>query len=311
MMNMINVTKISKGILPLLFIFICLSQISYAEHKTALPQDYKEAICEKQKQINSATAIQSNDKGQLMVELASLFLKDQDQERAFQTFLNALENTQIEQNKKDNPEQEQIYQKALAVYFDHNGGSTKEKAQNIITEFEPTLKDHPYAHQLAYLIAIAHANLNQYDQFFSLFYNSYRVYPQHFLAYKTKAILHIKLFERARTESERELQREAISKNLELALEKEPRDDTLYKLLITFSSPEKKQEQVRRSLNKIHDANIMISRCDIMFFVQEAVDAQEYSLAKRMLEKARGWYQQSKIITAAQKYLDAHMPTEQ
>lgn len=271
-------------------------------------EDYKAAISIRQKELST---VQPKDKGRLLVELAVLFLQDQDQEKAFQTFLEALSKTDLENDTIDTPEDNVLYQNALTIYFDHSEGSPKDKAKKIIESFQPLLERHQKAHLLAYLVALAHANLGSYREFFELFYNSYRFHPNHFLAYKTKAILHIKLFERARTETEREFQRKTVLENLEQASEKEPQDDMLYKLMISFSLKEKKQEQVRRCLNKILDANIIIPRGDILFFVQEAVDAGEQKLAKRLLEKARKWYQQSKIINSAQAYLDAHTQIEQ
>lgn len=273
--------------------------------KTAPVNDYKSAIKNKQNQIEAA---EMKEKSRLLVELAILFLHDQEQEKAFYTYLEAINLVHLQPAVVDLPLSDSLYCDALTIYFDHNGGTSKEKAQKIYNKYFSIVKQKPDSYLLSYVVAMALANLGRYDEFFELFLHSYTYFPEHFLAYKTKAILHIKLYERARTEKLREYEQDLIYKNLELAMEKEPKDDTLYKLMITFSSQKKKPELVRRCLNKILDGNIILPRGDILFFVQEAVDIGEYKQAQSLIEKSRTWYQQSKIINSAQAYLDAHTP---
>lgn len=266
--------------------------------------DYKKAIEFQKKKLTSDVNV---DQGAVLKALAVLYLKDQDQEQAFETFLKSLDYAKRINCPKMTDAEESTYKAALAIYFDHKSGTNpKETAQVLIRQFAAELKRQPDNHQLAYLVALARANLNQYEEFFDLFYRAYGCYPDHFLAFKTKAILHIKLLERKKTEAERKVQREEVISNFEKALTIEPQDVTLYKLLITFASPETKQDQVRRCLNKIMGGNIIIPRSDVIFYVQEAVDAKENTLAQQFLDRAREWYQQSRIITAAQNYLDAH-----
>lgn len=280
-----------------------------AKERNALAfADYKSAIRSKQEQI---AAVGLSEKSRHLVELAILFLKDQEQEKAFSTYLQALDAVPVKTSGSDDASvSDGTYCDALAIYFDHQSGTPKEKAQKIYNKYYSVVKEKCDVDLLTYIVAISLANLGRYDDFFELFYRSYQSLPNHFLAYKTKAILHIKLYERARTEKEREQQGELIQKNLELALAREPKDDTLYKLMITFSLQKNKTQQVRRCLNKIFDDNIILPRGDILFFVQEAVDVGEYKLAQSFIEKSRTWYPQSKIITSAQAYLDAHLPKE-
>lgn len=276
----------------LIFCCICLSG-------HAIEDNYKKAIIAQKDLITNA---EDQQKGRLLKDLALLYLKDQDQEHSFEAFLESLDKASIQKIPEMTNADRKLYEEALAAYL--KGSVPRETAQKMISQFGPKLKENPENHLLGYLVAIAHANLNQFEDFFNLFYREYEFYPDHFLAFKTKAILHIKLMERKRTEKERQLQREIVLKNFKIALEREPNDVTLYKLLITFSSPETKAQQVQQCLNKIIADNIIIPRSDVIFYVQEAVDIGEPALAQRFIDKAREWYQQSRIITASQDYIN-------
>jgi hypothetical protein len=284
--------------------FVLQAKASEQLQKALDEGDYKTAIHAYQQQLEQSPL---EEKGWLLKKLAIIKFKDQEQEKAFQIFLEALEIA------PDNspacsltPDEEALYQKALSVYLDHNNGSPQIISEKIYRIYEPVLMQQPHLHLLAYLVASACANLGKYEEFFNLFYDSYCFYPNHYLAYKTKAILHIKLLERARTATERETQRWAIFQDLSKAIEKQPTDDSLYKMLIVFSPEEKKNYLLCDSLNKIIDGNMIIPRADMSFYVQKAVDAKEYALAQRFIDKAREWYRYSRVIDSAQQYLDAH-----
>lgn len=267
-------------------------------------EDYKQAI-DVQK-VRIAEEGDSN-KAELIKQLAVLYLKDQNQEMAFESFLASLASLKEEPAEKETEGEGALYQKALETYLGTaHFSSSKEKSKQMIEEYAPLLKEHPTPWQLAYLVALAYANIDQYEEFFNLFFRSYRYYPRHFLSYKTKGILHIKLMERRRDEALRKAERAAALQDFELALALEPKDESLYRLLITFSFPETKSEQAQRCLNKIVEGNIIVSRSDIMFYVQAAIEAKDVVLAQRFVDKARVWYAQSKIVDAAQIYIDNH-----
>lgn len=237
-------------------------------------------------------------------ELAFLYLKDQDQEHAFESFLQLLDILQVEEVPP--PYDPQLYQEAFAIYIDSRAETPQATAAILLEKLLPILKEKPDQFLLDYFVAIAYANLSKYDEFFKHFERAYHYYPRHYLAYKTKAILHIKLLERTRGERERIAQRQKIVENLMLAVDKEPHDTTIYKLLISFSPQEKKSGQVRLCLNKIINDNIMIPRNELMFYVIEAVETNQRDLAEQFIIQAHEWYPQSRIIKSAQKYLDAH-----
>lgn len=268
-------------------------------------EDYKKTIRIHQEQL---TRIPEDKQATYIKELALLYLKDQDQEKAFEVFLQALDLCQSAnvQDSLFTPYDEEAYRKVLAIYLDPSSESTQATAQQLIQEVRSILQAKSDQHILEYFMAIAYANLGKYADFFEHFYSAYRYYPDHYLAYKTKAILHLKLLERTRDEGQRNIQRQKIIDNLHLAIEREPSDITIYRLLITFSPKEKKRELVQLSLNKIINGNIIIPRTHLMFYVIEATDIKDPELAQRFISRAKEWYPESRIAISAQKYLDAH-----
>lgn len=260
----------------------------------------KESI---QRQVSIIQEAKPNEKGEALKKLAVLYLYEQNQELAFEVFLDALANAELITTATvvQSKEETEKYEQALAIYLDHQL-SVQESSKKIVLTYAPLLQKQKND-LLAYLVAIAYANLNLYHEFFDHFYYAYLSHPTHFLAYKTKAILHIKLLERRRTESERQKERSEVITHFEKAIACESSDVTLYKLLITFSSPEIKSKQVVQCLNKIIAGNMMIPRNDIMFYVQEAVDADERILAQKFIDKAQIWYPRSRLVAIAQEYI--------
>lgn len=272
----------------------------------------QQAIAIEQREFRKAIEIQhekithaeSASKAEYLKELALLYLKDQDQEKAITAFLEALSlmpNTTVSATTAPD---EAEYKKAFAIYLDPAAESPRVTAINLLKALKPVLDAKPDQYLLDYFVAIAYANLGRYEEFFAHFYRAYKFYPAHYLAFKTKAVMHIKLLERIREESEKGIQRQLVTDNLMLALEQEPLDTTIYKLLISFSPKEKKREQVQLCLNKIINGNIMIPRSELMFYVMEAVDVSDRALAQRFIDRSKEWYPQSRIVTSAQNYLD-------
>lgn len=296
-----------KQVLSYFFLFLLSTTLALASDeadKAVLQGNFKKAI-ELYKVLIPKK--QGEDKELLQLKLAKAFLKDQDQEKGFKTFLELLGKIKTKTAPSMSKEEKVHYEKALATYLDHRGGKPLEIAKKIVTEFSPISNKQPNAHHLAYILAAAHANLGQFEKFFDLFYRSYRFYPDHFLAYKVKAVLHVKLFEKCHDTSDREFHRKEILTSLSKALERQPKDTSLYKFLILFSSEEQKAEILRTCLNKIIDKNIILPRSDIAFYVEEAVKAKDLILARRFVDKARSWYQYSRVINAAQQYIDKHL----
>ncbi len=262
---------------------------------------YKEAILFYQEQLKNAPL---SSQGELYKKIAIASYKDQLQAEAFQAFLLSLDLAQRKSSPPVSDAEQKVYNQALKLYLDHSSLQAHETAIQIKKLCDPIFVEHPDYYLIGFLIASAEANLGHFQEFFNLFYQSYQFHPDHYLAYKTKAILHIKLFERAREDSERDSQREKIFQNTLKAIEKNPQDETLYKLMIVYAKEKDKGAAVSLYLNKIIYNNIIIPRADVAFYVQQAVMENEFALAQRFIDKAKEWYQYSKVINSAQQFLD-------
>lgn len=262
--------------------------------------DLKADILKFQEQLTQASPLQ---KGEIQKNLAIALFKDQEHEKAFRVFLEALETVCDRPSIPISEEETQLYEHALQVYL-HRQGNPIEVANEILRDYSSFADAHKNYYVFNYIVAAAEAKTGLFPSFFERFYRSYRYYPNHYMAYKTKAALHIKLFNRARIPSEREAERSKILENGNLALEAYPHDPSLYKVLLSFTPENQRAKMLNVYLNKIIDNNIIITRTDLVGYVHKAVDYKQYEVAQRLLNKGRESYNYSRLIVEAQKYLD-------
>lgn len=248
----------------------------------------------------------SNEKNALKVQLAVAYYKDQEWDKAFRVFLDVLGEVPLKHKPVLMTEEENtIYEMALKVYLD-GSNSPQENARRIIQQFSPVLSSHPEFYQLGFIVAAAYGNLDQYDQFFQTFYPSYLSFPHHFLAFKTKANLLIKLYEREPAGPEKEKEKEWIFANLSDAIRAYPMDISLYKMVVVFAPEKEKTTVLADNLNKILRSNMIIPRGEVIYFIQQATERQQYSIAQKLIDRAKEWYPRSRSIEAAEQNLILH-----
>jgi hypothetical protein len=175
-------------------------------------------------------------------------------------------------------------------------------ALQIKQTYAPIMAQHPTYYQLNFILAAAYANLSMFEEFFNRFYTSYQYYPDSYMAYKTKAILNLKLYEKAPSEG-REPLRQQIILNTAKASSKNPQDASLYRILIAFAEDKERPKVTKQVIDKLIAQNIMVPRNDILFYVKEAADQGNCDLAEQFLEKVKQWYAYSRSIEVAQEYL--------
>jgi tetratricopeptide (TPR) repeat protein len=262
--------------------------------------ELKTVIQKHEKDVNSLAPAQ---KGPAFVKLALAHLADQNEEKAFKTFLEALSAAEKKQTKEISKEEQQQYEEALKLYLNHSE-NPRETAQKVQAAYASLLKEHSDFFLLRYLIALTKANQGEWKEFFEEFYRSYEYFPEHYLAFKTKAVLHLKLMEKGRTTQERAEHQTEMLSNTVKAIEKNGNDTGLYKLMMVFAFNDEKQRVVDLYLNKIIESSILVPRSEIAFFVKQAVSVQKKDLAQRFLDHVRKDYQYSRVVSAAQEYLD-------
>lgn len=243
-------------------------------------------------------------KAEYLKQLAKAYYFDQEHAKAFDTFLEALTLTPppkipllIKEKEKE------IYDEALKLYLDPKERNSEIISVKIRDLYGGIYRLHPDYAYLGYITAAAYANLGEFNAFFDIFYKSYLNVPDHYLAYKTKAILHIKLFERAKTPEEKNQERDAILLNFKEAKIRNREDLSLYRLQIVFASEKDKPNMLESNLNEILLASMILSRSDLSFYLDQLFTYGKLDLAATLLTNARKWYPYSRTLDAAEDLL--------
>lgn len=229
--------------------------------------------------------------------LAEAYYKDQEHAKAFESFLKALEITKKNNASPTGKDEALLYDEALAIYLDTNVRDPATISLKIRDIYAGIWRLHPEYSELGYLVAIAYANLGEYPDFFEIFYRSYKKIPDHFLAYKTQGILHLKLYDRGRTLEDKERERKQVLYYFNKAKEIYPKDPSLYKMEIAFSLD--KEQILETNLKEIIDKDIVIPRADLSFYIDQLFAYGKNELAREFLVKARKWYPYSRTLDAA------------
>lgn len=264
---------------------------------------YKEAI-------KAFTELSEKEEGlkkaESLKDLSVAYFKDQNHEMAFKTFLEALDAVpKLSSEPMPSPSDKSLYDQALKIYLDPRERDPSEMSERIRDVYGGVIRLHPEYLNLSYLVALAEANLGDYPDFFELFFRSYKALPNHFLAEKTKGILHIKLFERAKSADEKEKERQAIFQDFQKAKELFPQDASLYRLQIAYAPNNMKIKVLEQNLNEIINHDRVIPRSDLSFYFNQLLEYGLYPLAKDFLEKARRWYPYSRTLTAAGEMIES------
>lgn len=234
------------------------------------------------------------------LNLARSYLSDQEEEKAFKTFLKALELEKTESYPMAD-EEAKLYDEAMKLYLNTRPEESEQISYQIIEKYGPILADHPDYRHLSYVVASSYANLKLYDPFFILFARAHQADPNHFLAYKALACIHIKLLERAKTEEDRNIERKLVIDNLEKAQKANPNDFNLYRMEILFSPIHNRNERIKRILNKILALPMIPSRSDALFFIELAYETKDKELANKMVDKALSSFPGSRVIQQLRK----------
>ncbi len=235
------------------------------------------------------------------LEDAKQFLIDQQQEKAIEFFLSSLDPSPSCKKYYSSIKEKMLYQKALALYVDAKGAMFRSFTDQIIFEFAPIVKEHPEYAELAFIVASAYANRGEFLLLFDLFYNAYYQHPKHYFASKIQGILWIKLFERTLPGPLKEIRRDQILKFLSEASESNSGDTALYKLRMLYAPDKMHSSVVNECLNKIINKNIILPVGELEFFIEMAFELNDSILTRRFIDKASGWYPNSRILARAKQ----------
>lgn len=265
-------------------------------------KDYSDAVKYAKEWVNSAPPDKLGEANKL---LAESYYKDQEHEKAYVAFFQALEHTAPPQTPyQPLPEDAAIYKEALAIYLEPSQRDPEAVALQLRDLYGGIIRLHPDYLELGYLVAVSYANLGEMERFFELFYHSYRQMPDHYLSFKSQAILHVKLMERAKTPEDKEQQRALVLKDLQLAKARYPKDTSIYRMQIAFANPDDREVILKRNLKEIIDQSIVIPRVDLSFYFDQLFAYREKELALELLTKARGWYPYSRTLDSVKQMLE-------
>lgn len=265
-------------------------------------KDYSAAVRLAKEWVNSASA---DEKGEAYKLLAESHYKDQEHEKAYTAFFKALESTPRPQALyQPVPEDQKMYGEALSIYLEPSQRDPGAVALQLRDLYGGIVRLHPDYLELGYMVAASYANLGDMERFFDLFYHSYQQIPDHYLSYKSQAILHVKLMERAKTQEEKNRQRGLVLQDLQLAKERYPKDTSIYRMQIAFANPEDREAILKRNLKEIIDQSIVIPRVDLSFYFDQLFAYREKELAQELLTKARGWYPYSRTLDSVNQLLE-------
>lgn len=255
---------------------------------TLVASDVKEEISKKTQALEKAKA--GSEKSRLAYELSLCHLRDQETAVAFEYFLRALD--AVESKTPPPLTEKKLYEEAFEYYI-AGGHEPLQTAQHLIA----TYGTKNGGEQLQFLLAIADANLGRYDSFFTQFYTLFPYFKEDFLAYKTQAILYLRLRSTESDAAKKELYEKKALVFLQKALEKNSKDASIYKFLCLLNADKKE------ILRKLGQNQVKIPRGEIYYYVKEAVDLGEFETAESLIATARAHYEYSRSIDEGALYL--------
>ncbi len=244
--------------------------------------DFKDAI----RELNALIA--KKQEAALYLQLAVCYLQDQQEEEALKTFITCLEKSYSKQNKVMSVREEASFKELLGLYL----ANSKELDQKL----EAIVKAHPDYTHVQFILASQAANAKRYEPFFYLFYQSYCSYPDSHMSHKTQGVIASLLMQRVKSPEEKDLWRKKAISSFMNASKLCPEDTGLYRMIIYTSSESDRKPLVQFVINEIIEKNSKIPRSEIPFFINAALMVDEIELATSLLDKAKTWYEYSRII---------------
>lgn len=241
--------------------------------------------------------LQSKDEDLKQVQI---LLKEQKLDESIIEFLKFLT---IQKKSDDSFPESAKFNEAYIIYLNLHGRPTIENAAAIIQKYEPTADDP----NLSYILAASYANIGRFDKFYPLFLAGYVNNPDHYLADKMTAVLHIKLFERLLPGKQKEEERAKILSSLQIALSKKRSDHMLYKMILAFSPEADRPKNVATLLNAMIDEKVVYPRADLLFYVRMAIAVGNGPVAERFIDYSGTLFGYSRALEAARKMVNKNI----
>lgn len=254
--------------------------------------NYKEAQNALQK------LIQKNPTSEHYLLLAVSYLLDQQEEAAFITYVKCLDQAPKKTGQTISAKEKMASDELMALYVANNPEFEK--------RVEKVMQEHPDYSYCQFFFASSLANQHKFESFFYLFYNSYLSYPDSHMAHKTKGIVASLLFQRAKSLEEKETWRKKALEHFAKSMTLLPEDRALHKMMIYTAADSERQAVVHQVIDQICQANVKIPRGELAFYINHALWVNETLLAERLIDKAKSWYEYSRMLQEMQQLVETH-----
>ncbi len=246
-------------------------------------KEYKQAI-EQLKKENVPT-----------LSLSIAYLRDQQEEEAFIAYMDLLKRAQKLAPKEPSEREVNRYNELFTLYL-ANDPKIDDELANLPNDF----------YMCQFLKATRLANARKYEEFFTTFYESYIRYPDTHMAHKTEGVIASSIFQRAKEPEVKEIWRKRAIESFKISLKKNPHDISLHKMLIYTASDNEKKEILSFVCSEVLAHNVMLARREIPFYINNLLLVEEVLLAESLIDKAKTWYEYSRILDEMQELVAQH-----
>ncbi len=219
------------------------------------------------------------------ISLPIAYLRDQQEEEAFVSYLDFLKRVEKSPLKAPSDAERARYSELFTLYLAND--------PKVDDELKGLPKDY---YMCQFLRASRLANQRKYEEFFTVFAESYIRYPDSHMALKTEGVIESLIFQRTKKPEAKEHWRKKALQSFRDSLQKNPHDVSLHKMIIYTASDNEKKEVISFVLTQIIEHNVEINRREIPFYINNALLVDEVLLAESLIDKAKTWYEYSRIL---------------
>jgi tetratricopeptide (TPR) repeat protein len=237
----------------------------------------------------------------LLLEKAKLLCKDQKIKEAQEAFLEAIEKAPVQERCVSSEERGDL-QSFIPLYLAASG--SEEQSKKLEQEVRAKLQEHPKNVSLKYFLAAASATRGDFVSFFDQFYQVYIERPDSYLAWKMRGVLHLRLFEACSEESMRVAHRNKAVEFLKNAFSREPQDASLIAKLVFLLPQEEKKKFLEEVFQDVSKIDIPLQRSECIYLVKEAIQVKAFDVAKKLIGKAKLWYEYSRALEELSKEVE-------
>ncbi len=254
--------------------------------------EYKDAI------VALQSLLEKKQTAELYLALAVCLLRDQQEEEAFKAYIKCLELVKSNSPEKMQEREQVAFDELLSCYIANS--------PDLETKLAQTLTDYPNYLGCQFFLAAQSANQRKYEPFFYLFYQSYCSYPDSFMAHKTRGVVASLVLQRAKSPEEKAIFRIQALDAFKRAFVVCPQDIGLHKMLIYTACDTERKKVIELLLTVIVEKDIKLPRGEIPFYINHALLQDDVQRAELLLEKAKSWYEYSRIIQEMQEMILQH-----